>query len=70
MAIEWVGETLRHTWCNLFRNARDTIANPFLNVGQSVKWMWSARWVGDFKFERIDNKTEVNPKNRLASLFH
>ena len=70
MAVEWVAETLWGTWCNLFRNARDTIANPFLNVGQSVKWMWSARWVGDFKFERIDNKTEVNPKNRLASLFH
>ena len=69
MAVEWVAETLWGTWCNLFRNARDTIANPFLNIWQSVKWMWSARWVGDFKFERIDNKTEVNPKNRLASLF-
>lgn len=69
MAVEWVSETLRHTWCNLFRNVRDTIANPFLNVGKSVKWMWSARWVGDFKFERIDNKTKVNPKMWLANLF-
>jgi len=69
MAVEWVAETLRGTWCNLFRNARDTIANPFLNIGQSVKWMWTAQPVTDFRFNRIDNKPEVSPRNRLASLF-
>ena len=69
MAIEWVAETLRHTWCNLFRNVRDTIAHPFLNRWHSIKQMWSAEWVEKFKFSRIDNKSEVSPKMRLASLF-
>lgn len=69
MAIEWVAETLRGTWCNLFRNTRDTIAHPFINVWHWIKRMWSAQWVGDFRFSKIDNKTEVTPKNRLASLF-
>lgn len=69
MAVEWVAETLRHTWCNLFRNAKDTIAHPFINVGHSIKWMWSPEKVGDFKFSRIDERSTVSPRNRLASLF-
>ena len=69
MAVEWVAETLRHTWCNLFRNARDTIAHPFINVWHWIKRMWSAQSVWDFKFSKIENKPDVSPKNRLASLF-
>ncbi len=67
MAVEWAAETLRHTWCNLFRNARDTIANPFINVGHWIKRMWSAQEVWSFSFAKIDNKPEVNPKNWLAN---
>ena len=69
MAVEWAAETLRGTWCNLFRNVRDTIANPFLNRWHWIKKMWSSDWIGEFKFEKINNKSEVSPRNRLASLF-
>lgn len=70
MAVEWVAETLRGTTCNLLRNTRDTIAHPFLNVGRSIKWIWSSKKVGDFKFSRIDNKSEISPKMWLSSLFN
>ena len=70
MAVEWVAETLRHTSCNLFRNVRDTIANPFINVWHWIKWMWSSQPVWSFSFEKINNKTDVSPKNRLAWLFN
>jgi len=69
MLAEWVGETLRHTSCNLFRNTRDTIANPFLNIGHSIKRMWTAQPVWAFKFANINNMYNVTPKMKLASLF-
>lgn len=69
MAVEWVAETLWHTWCNLFRNVRDTIAHPFINVGHSVKWMWSTQKIWDFKLEKIEERSKMSPKNRVASLF-
>ena len=70
MAVEWAIETLWYTWCNLFRNVRDTIANPFLNVWKSVKWMWSKEKIWDFEFSKINHNNEVSPKNRLANLFN
>ena len=69
MAIEWVGETLRHTWCNLFRNVRDTIANPFINIWHWIKRMWSSKWVWTFKFDNINNMPNITPKMKLASVF-
>lgn len=69
MAVEWIGETLRHTSCNLFRNVRDTIANPFLNWGHSIKQMWSAQPVWAFRFDNINNMYNVTPKMKLASVF-
>lgn len=69
MAIEWVGETLWYTWSNLLRNVRDTIANPFLNIWQSFKWMWSSRKIWDFKLSLIDNRSDVPAKMRLANKF-
>ena len=69
MAIEWVAETLWGTSCNIFRNTRDTIAHPFINVWNWIKWMWSAEWVWEFKFSKIEKRSEVSPKNRLAGLF-
>lgn len=68
MAIEWVAETLRHSWCNIFRNARNTVAHPFINFGHWVKRLWSKEDIRNFKFEKTDEKW-VSPKNRLASLF-
>ena len=68
MAIEWVAETLLYSWFNLVRDTRDTIANPFINFWHWVKRMFSNKYIGDFKFEKV-NKSEVTPKNRLASLF-
>ena len=67
MLVEWAAETLRHTWCNLFKNARDTVANPFINVWHWIKRMWSAQDIWSFSFAKIDNRPEVNPKNRLAN---
>lgn len=69
MAIEWAAETLRDTWFNLFRNVRDTLANPFLNIWKSIQWMWKSKKIEDFKFSKIDAQKQVSPKNRLASLF-
>ena len=69
MAIEWIGETLRHTTYNLCRNIRDTIAHPFLNVWKSFKSVMSKQKVWDFEFSRINHNSEVSPKNRLANLF-
>ncbi len=70
MAAEWVVETLRGTWCNLFRNVRDTIAHPFINVWHWIKRMWSAKPVWSFSFSKIENKRDVTPKMKLASLFN
>ena len=70
MAAEWVIETLWWTWCNLFRNIKDTVAHPFINVWHWIKRMWSEKWIGEFKFSKIEDKSEVSPKMRLASLFH
>jgi hypothetical protein len=69
MLIEWVWETLWHTWCNLFRNVRDTIANPFLNIWHSIKRMWTSRSVWDFRFDNINNMRNVTPEMKLASVF-
>lgn len=69
MAIEWVGETLRHTWCNLFRNVRDTIANPFINIWHWIKRIWSSESVWAFKFANIDNMRNVTPEMKLARVF-
>ena len=69
MAIEWVGETLRHTWCNLFRNVRDTIANPFINIWHWIKRIWSSGSVWAFKFANIDNMRNVTPEMKLARVF-
>lgn len=68
MAIEWVAETLRYSGCNLLKHTRDTVANPFINFGHSIKRMFSKKDIWDFKFEKV-GKSEVTPKNRLASLF-
>ena len=69
MVIEWVGETLRHTWCNLFRNVRDTIANPFINIWHWIKRIWSSESVWGFKFANIDNMRNVTPEMKLARVF-
>lgn len=69
MLIEWAGETLRHTGCNICKHTRDTIANPFINFWHSLKWIWSTQPVSSFTFDSIDNKSNVSPKNRLATKF-
>ena len=69
MLAEWVGETLRYTWCNLFRNVRKTIANPFINIWHGIKRIGSDRKVWEFKFEKINKETSVSPKMKLAKWF-
>ena len=69
MAIEWVGETLFHTWWNLLRNTRDTIANPFINIWRSIKSLGSSQPVWAFSFASINNRSSVTPRNRLAAQF-
>ncbi len=69
MAIEWVAETLLNTWYNILKNTKNTIAHSFVNVGHSIKWIWSDKWVWEFKFSKIENRDGVSPKNRIASLF-
>ena len=69
MLIEWACETLWHTWYNLFRNVRSTIANPFINIWHGIKRIWSGRKIWDFSFEKIKQETIVSPKMKLASLF-
>ena len=69
MLVEWAAETLWHTTCNICKHTRDTIANPFINFWHSVKWLWSSQPVSAFTFENIDNRSNVSPKNRLASKF-
>ena len=69
MLVEWVAETLRHTGCNICKHTRDTIANPFINVWHSIKWLWSSQPVKSFSFANINERSNVSPKNRLASIF-
>ena len=69
MAVEWIWETLFHTWYNICKNTKDTIANLFCNIGHSFKWIWSKEDVGNFKFQSIEEKSKCSPKMRLASLF-
>lgn len=69
MLAEWAAETLWHTGCNICKHTRDTIANPFINFGHSLKWIWSSQPVSTFRFENIDNRSNVSPKNRLAAKF-
>lgn len=68
MAVEWVTETLWYSWSHLLSNIRDTIANPFINLWNSIKWMWSKNGFSGFKFNKIDSE-DVSPKNRLANQF-
>ena len=70
MLLEWVWETLWHTWCNLFRNIRRTIANPFINIWHWIQRVWAKTRAWDFKFEKINKETSVSPKMKLASLFN
>ena len=65
MAIEWVGETLRYSWCNLLRYTRDTIANPFINFWHWVKRMFSSKDPWNFKFEKV-TANDITPQNKLA----
>lgn len=69
MAVEWVAETLWHSWCHLLSNIKDTIAHPFINFWNSIKWIWSKNKVKDFSFQKVDSES-VSPRNRLASLFN
>lgn len=69
MAVEWVAETLLQSWWNLLKNTRDTIANPFINFGTSLKWIWSSQPVSAFSFARINERSTVSPRNRLAAQF-
>ncbi len=68
MAIEWAAETLRYTWWNILRNARNTIAHPFINFWHWIKRIWSSRNARDFSFSKTDINW-VTPKNYLAKLF-
>ena len=69
MFLEWIWETLWWTWWNIFRNVRDTVAHPLINLWHSVKWMWSSRWIWTFKFANINNMNNVTPRMKLASVF-
>lgn len=69
MAIEWVGETLWHTGWNICKHTRDTIANPFINFWNSIKWLGSSQPVWAFSFANINERSTVSPRNRLAAQF-
>ena len=69
MLVEWAAETLRYSWCNLLRNIKDTIANPFINLWRSIKRIWSKQPLKEFRFEKIRRNKDVSPKNYLANLF-
>lgn len=69
MAAEWAVETLLHTTRNLGKHTLQTIANPFINLWKDIKRIGSKQPVWDFNFTNIENRSNVTPKNRLASKF-
>ena len=69
MAIEWAAETLLNTTWNIGKHTLQTIAHPFINVWNTIKWIGSKQPVWNFRFTNIDNRSKVTPKNRLASKF-